>query len=207
MNVYLYVLDTLADWEIGYLTAELNSKRYFRNKNDDCKVITVGNGKEPICTMGGLYITPDIDIKEIRFQHEDILILPGGDTWQEEENRNILLFAKDLISRGAKVAAICGATVGLATVGALDNKKHTSNDKGFLKMVCPEYSGESNYIEKPAIVDEYLITASGLGALEFTYEILRMLNVFRPETLESWYNLYTTKEAQYFYSLMSSLSE
>ena len=23
--VYLYVLDTMADWEIGYLTAELNS--------------------------------------------------------------------------------------------------------------------------------------------------------------------------------------
>jgi len=29
MNKFLYVLDTLADWEIGYLTAEIN-----RGKNE-----------------------------------------------------------------------------------------------------------------------------------------------------------------------------
>lgn len=29
-TVYLYVFDTMADWEIGYLTAELNSGRYYK---------------------------------------------------------------------------------------------------------------------------------------------------------------------------------
>ena len=29
-KVYIYVLDTLADWELGYVTAELNSGRFFR---------------------------------------------------------------------------------------------------------------------------------------------------------------------------------
>lgn len=29
-TVYLYVFDTMSDWEIGYLTAELNSGRYFK---------------------------------------------------------------------------------------------------------------------------------------------------------------------------------
>ena len=29
INVYNYVLDTLADWELGYVTAELNSGQYF----------------------------------------------------------------------------------------------------------------------------------------------------------------------------------
>jgi len=29
MKVYLYLLDTLADWEIGFITAELYSHRYF----------------------------------------------------------------------------------------------------------------------------------------------------------------------------------
>ena len=28
-TVYIYVLDTLADWELGYVTAELNSGRFF----------------------------------------------------------------------------------------------------------------------------------------------------------------------------------
>jgi len=30
-TIYLYVFDTMADWEIGYVTAELNSGRYYRN--------------------------------------------------------------------------------------------------------------------------------------------------------------------------------
>jgi hypothetical protein len=29
-TVYLYVFDTMSDWEIGYLTAELNSGRYYK---------------------------------------------------------------------------------------------------------------------------------------------------------------------------------
>ena len=29
-KVYLYVFDTMADWEIGYLMAELNTGRYFK---------------------------------------------------------------------------------------------------------------------------------------------------------------------------------
>ena len=31
-HVYLYVLDTLSDWEPGYAIAELNSGRFFRTK-------------------------------------------------------------------------------------------------------------------------------------------------------------------------------
>ena len=29
-TVYVYVLDTLADWELGYVTSELNSGRFFK---------------------------------------------------------------------------------------------------------------------------------------------------------------------------------
>ena len=28
ITVYVYILDTLADWEMGYAAAELNSKRF-----------------------------------------------------------------------------------------------------------------------------------------------------------------------------------
>ena len=31
-TVYLYVFDTMSDWEIGYLTAELNSGRYYSSR-------------------------------------------------------------------------------------------------------------------------------------------------------------------------------
>ena len=29
-TIYVYVLDTLADWELGYITSELHSGRFFK---------------------------------------------------------------------------------------------------------------------------------------------------------------------------------
>ncbi|WP_419822867.1 hypothetical protein [Anoxybacterium hadale] len=50
-NVYLYVFDTMADWEIGYLTAELNSGRFYRKGLEPTKIVTVGIQKKPVTTM------------------------------------------------------------------------------------------------------------------------------------------------------------
>ncbi len=30
-TIYVYVLDTLADWELGHVISELNSGRFFKN--------------------------------------------------------------------------------------------------------------------------------------------------------------------------------
>jgi hypothetical protein len=29
-TIYVYILDTLADWELGYVISELNSGRFFK---------------------------------------------------------------------------------------------------------------------------------------------------------------------------------
>jgi len=71
-------------------------------------------------------------------------------------------------------------------------------------MMCPEYSGD-NYEDKPAIVDDNLITASGLAPLEFSYEIFKKTAVMKSKTLEAWYGLFKTNEAGYFFQLMESL--
>lgn len=201
---YVYVLDTLADWEIGFITAELNSRRYFA-KNKKLDLAMIGNTLKPIKTMGAITITPDKDINNVEFQEGDLLVLPGADTWMDEKNKNILEIVSNLINKKVIVAAICGATVALAQNGLLDNKKHTSNDKDFLKMFCPGYTGSSHYINTPTVVDDNLITATGLAPLEFSYEVFKKINVMKKDTLEAWYQLYKTKEAKYFYNLMESL--
>ena len=203
-NCYVYVLDTLADWEIGFITAELNSKRYFA-KNTKVEFVKIGNTLEPIKTMGGIIITPDKDITNVEFQEGDLLVLPGAYTWMDAENKNILDIVSDVINKKVIVAAICGATVALAQNGLLNNRTHTSNDKGFLKMVCPDYDGGSYYINAPTVVDDNLITATGLAPLEFSYEVFKKMNIMKEDTLEAWYQLYKTKESRYFYSLMESL--
>ncbi|MBO1581716.1 glutamine amidotransferase, partial [Bacillus sp. XF8] len=47
-KVYLYVFNTMSDWEYGYLIAELNSGRYFKKDLAPLKVVTVGANKEII---------------------------------------------------------------------------------------------------------------------------------------------------------------
>lgn len=80
---YIYVLDTLADWEIGFITTELNSGRYFA-ENTRLELIMIGNTLKPIKTMGGITIIPDKDINSVEFQEGDLLVLPGADTWMDE---------------------------------------------------------------------------------------------------------------------------
>jgi len=204
-TVYLYVFDSMSDWEIGYLTAELNSGRYFRKGLSPARIVTVGIEKTPVTTMGGLKITPDIKVDECNIKSIDALILPGGNTWTEAIHKPILKIAERCLQEGIVVGAICGATIGLAQAGLLDSRPHTSNDLAYLKMICPSYTGEEYYKSESAVTDEKLITASGVAPLEFSVHVLRELDVFSPETLDAWYHLNKTHKPQYFYALMNSI--
>lgn len=204
-TVYLYVFNTMADWEIGYLTAELNSGRYFRKGMAPIKIVTAGIDHAVVCTMGGLKILPDITLDACSFENGEALILPGGDTWTDEMHEPVLKMAERRIEEGTLVAAICGATIGLARTGVLNSHQHTSNDLGYLKMICPSYTGENHYVNEPAVTDGNLITASGIAPLDFSMHVMKALGVFSEETLAAWYNLYKTHETKYFFELMNAV--
>jgi putative intracellular protease/amidase len=204
-TVYLYVFDTMSDWEIGYLTAELNSGRYFRQGLAPVKIVTVGIEKTPVTTMGGLKIMPDLTVDECSMNSVDALILPGGNTWTEAIHVPVLKMAELCLKEGIVVGVICGATLALAQAGLLDTRWHTSNDLAYLKMVCPSYTGEEYYKQEAAVTDGKLITASGVAPLEFSAHVLKALDVCSPKTLDAWYRLNKTHEPQYFYELMSSI--
>ena len=204
-KVYIYIFDTLADWEIRYVTAELNSKRFFKKDAPNISVKTVSITKEPVKSMGGLNIIPDCVIDDIIIDKNTVLILPGGDTWDNQKHKAIIDIATKLISIGSIVCAICGATVALANAGLLDNRPHTSNGVGFLEIFSSNYKGKEFYVDSPSVADNNLITASGTGNLLWTKQIIQCLNVFEAETLEAWYSYYRTGEAKYFYTLMQTL--
>ena len=93
-TVYVYVMETMADWEIGSITAELHSKRFFKKDAPDIELKTVSFSKEPVKSMGGLAIVPDLTIKDVQANKDNVLILPGSDSWSESENFQILEIAK-----------------------------------------------------------------------------------------------------------------
>ena len=202
---YLYVQDTLSDWEPGYAVAELNSGRFFKTKGQRIPVKTVGITKSPITTLGGVTITPDTTVDEVTAKSSAVLIVVGGDTWQDPKHQPVIEKVKELLDSGSNVAAICGATTALANAGIFDNRPHTSNTLEYLKMVAPNYKGDAYYQDQKAVKDDNLITANSAGSLLFARYILDRLNVFSDEALEAWYNYFDTGEAKYFFALMESL--
>jgi putative intracellular protease/amidase len=82
------------------------------------------------------------------------------------------------------IAAICGATVFLAKTGIFkDGIQHTSNSLDYLQNTVPEYSEQAFYMDAYAVSDEGVVTASGAASVEFTYQILKTLQVYNDEVL------------------------
>lgn len=204
-TIYVYVLDTLADWELGHVISELNSGRFFKKGTQCVALKTVSYSKESIKTMGGLTIVPDCLIDDVVASETSVLLLPGADTWNDPKHGVIIEKASEFLSLGAMVCAICGATTALANFGLLDKRSHTSNGVGFLEMFSPCYKGQSFYIDQPSVVDKNLITAGSAGALLWAKQIIEHLDVFQSNTLEYWYEYFSTGEPKYFFALMQSL--
>ena len=204
-TVYVYVLDTLADWELGLCIAELNSGRFIKPGTPPVLLKTVSYLRQPIITMGGMRIVPDCLIDDIETNETSVLLLPGAETWNDPQHYAVIKKADELLKAGATVCAICGATVALADFGLLDKYQHTSNGSGFLEMVSPDYRGQALYVDEPAVVDRNLITAGSTGALQWARLIIEHLDVFRLETLDYWYEYFRTGAPEFFFALMQSM--
>lgn len=205
ITIYVYVLDTLADWELGHVMSELHSERFFKKDAPQISLKTVGSTKDAVKTMGGITIVPDCTVEDVIADRGNMLLLPGADTWSEQTHSDILQKAQEFLSCGAAVCAICGATVALGNRGILDQRPHTSNGAGFLEMFCPNYKGTPFYVDLPAVADNNLITAAATGALSWTKQIIAYLGVFKPETLKAWYQYFSTGKPEHFFALMNSL--
>ncbi len=202
---YLYAFDGMADWEYGFLAAELNTGRYFMERGARLEFKAASLGPGPVRTMGGLRLLPDILLDEVEASACSLLILPGGDSWLDPMHAPAIDKARAFLKEGIPVAAICGATLALAQAGMLDDRAHTSNDLGYLKAVCPGYRGEAHYSGEPALSDRGLITASGIAPVEFTRCLLESLGLAAAGTLDAWFGLYSSHEPKYYPQLMGSL--
>jgi putative intracellular protease/amidase len=204
-TIYLYVLDTMADWEVGYATAELSSQRYFRERHPEWQVKTCAVSKKPVVTLGGMTIVPDHALDEVSIEGTVMLILPGADRWLTPAQAPILAKARAFLEAQVPVAAICGATGALAQAGMLDKVKHTSNGLAYLQMFCPKYAGAENYRDKLAVTDGNLITAGSSSAVKFAYHIFKKLNVFESADLENWYDYFGKHSTASLMKLLGSI--
>ena len=204
-NIYMYVQDTMADWEHGYLMHALSLQAMLVKPK--VKLLTVSKEKKPIKTVGGMTIVPDCDLSEIDTANIDALLLIGADSWLNNEQEDVLELASKLLQENILVGAICGATLGLAEKGILDNRYHTSNASFYLTQMSQHYRGQDYYKDEIAVQDGKLITASSAGSLLWAKLIVDELRLYSKTTVESWFNYFSTGDAQYYFEMMSSLEK
>ncbi len=129
-----------------------------------------------------------------------MLVLPGARTWDGGGNAEMAEAAETFLASGVPVAAICGATAGLARAGLLDDRPHTSAAAEYL--AATGYAGGARYVDADVVDDGALITAGPTAPLAFARAILARLSVYPPEVLEAWYGLHSTGDPRWFAELM-----
>jgi putative intracellular protease/amidase len=182
--VYLLVVEGFADWEPAHAVAELR-------RNGQYRVEAVGLTSAPVRSMGGICVLPSTIVTEVDPADVAAFILPGGDRWEtspvEQEIEQLL---NRLDAQRVPIAAICAATVAITRLGLLRGRRHTSNGLEYLRSNVPGYSEAANYVDTPAVRDRGLITASGLGDVEFARELFEELNVLSVEDRAAWATIF-----------------
>lgn len=195
------MFDGFADWEPAFAVAGIHNPQ-FQRQPGTWQVRTVGVTQGLVRSMGNVAVLPDLELRRLSPQASALLILPGGPGWDQGEHLEAARKAAEFLDAGVPVAAICGATAGLARVGVLDRRRHTSNALGYLKGTG--YGGTDRYEDVPAFSDGQLVTAGGMAPLEFACEIFRLLKVYDDEVLEAWYALYKTGRSEHFARLQQA---
>jgi putative intracellular protease/amidase len=198
-TIHLFVFDTLADWEPGFAVAGLNNPDG-QKAPGRYQVRTVALTRDPIKTIGGVRIQPDLSLDRLTPGESAMLILPGGEKWDQGGSMEAVEKARAFLLAGVPVAAICGATAGLARGGVLDTRKHTSNAPDYL--AATGYRGAHLYQTADVVSDQNVITASGMKSLEFAREIFARLDVYEEKVLEAWYGLFKTGDPKYYAALV-----
>lgn len=185
-TAYLLVLDGFADWEASLAAAEIN-------KSDRYSVVTVGVSGQQVRSMGGLSVQPQLAAAEIDLERAAVLLVPGGTSWEEGDDGEVSALLRRVHSAGVPIAALCGATIGLARAGLLSGRKHTSNMRGYLAKLVPGYGDEADYLDQPAVRDGDVITASGMAGVEFAYEVIKLLDLYSDSDRELWLRIFRDK--------------
>ncbi|MFM9327504.1 type 1 glutamine amidotransferase family protein [Paenibacillus mesotrionivorans] len=175
----MLLTDRWCDWEASYAIAVANSFT-------DYTVKTIALDHAPKQSMGGVKAYVDVSIGEYQnFDALAMVILPGGLSWEEHEYGEIADFIRKVQNTDIPVAAICGATTFLCKHGLLDHVKHTGDSLELFQNQTG-YNGQLNYMSAQVVVDGGFITANETAAVEFAYEIFKLLQVDSDEEMAQW---------------------
>ena len=182
-KIIIFLFNGFADWEIAFITPELHKSERF-------ELVYFSTDGKPVKSMGGLSVTPHISLTDVKADNVTMLILPGGTAWETGGNTEIDGLVLTLNQNERSIGAICAATTYLGQKGILDNLNHTSNDLNYLKGTAPQYAGDNHYVNELSISDKHIITANGIGPIEFAREVFKKVGLYDEAQLDIWFQLF-----------------
>ena len=182
-KAYLLVFAGFADWEPAHAFCEINRSGKF-------EVVTVGFSLHPVTSMAGLKVCPAVTIPDVNPEEAAFFMLPGGDLWEEKSQEQIHKLLHALHDNGVLIGAICAATLEIARAGLTHGIRHTSNAKAYLKSMVPGYQDGDFYVDELAVSEDNIITASGLGSVEFAREVQRHLKIHSEPEIALWFEMF-----------------
>ncbi|SDT72404.1 DJ-1/PfpI family protein [Jiangella sp. DSM 45060] len=197
-TAHIALYDTLADSEIGHLLVELRTGRF---TGTPWNVVTVAETAEPITTMGGMRIVPDMVLADLAPESSDLLVLAGAEMWDTGGGQAWTDTARRFLDARVPVAAICGATAGLARAGLLDDRDHTSAALEYVTMQ-PGYGGRDRYVDARAVVGGDVVTAGPDSPVQFARATMSRLGLASEETLQAYEAVFHAADASAFPVLM-----
>ena len=130
---------------------------YYRLLEADFKLDVATQNKMIVYGKYGIPVAPTKDVKELRVEDYDLVVLPGG---QEAPDRvrqikEVLTFVKGMFDKGKTVAAICHGPWITISAGIMRGTKATC----YVGMKDDLVNAGAQYVDAPVVVDRNLITS------------------------------------------------
>lgn len=187
-NEILYILlPDFAAHEMVYLMEAISSDE--QQLKPDPKYVNriVAPSAEPVTAIGGFRVMPDYTFADMPDDYA-ALVLVGGYGWLTPAADEVVPVVRKAVEEGKIVGAICNGASFMARAGFLNNVRHTGNGLDQLRLWGGDsYTNPEGYVHRQAVADGRIVTANGSGVLEFTRELLLLLENDTPERIEMYY--------------------
>ncbi len=190
-NEILYILlPDYAAHEIVYLSQAIASDEFAMKENPKYVNKAVAPTMEPVKSIGGFLTLPDYSFETMPDNYA-ALVLIGGFGWTTLVAEQVVPIVRQAIEKGKIVGAICNGASFMAKHGFLNTVRHTGNGLEQLRLWGGDnYTNSDGYVHQQAVSDGKIVTSNGSGVLEFTKELLLLLDNDTPERIEMYYQFY-----------------
>ena len=189
-EVLFVLIPEYADWEFALLAPGLRRGFGVWEPHYDVKIVAPDEG--PVTSIGGVRCLPDYTFQTMPEDYA-ALVLVGGLNWWGEEALRVVPLVKQALARQLVVGAICDASAFLGANGFLNEAAHTSNGLAYLQgKAGSAYRGEARYQNVPSVRDGNLVTANGVGFVDFTCNMLAALDAAQEKEIAAMRAAFTS---------------